>query len=92
MLKGQDINLVELIDSFHSEERCRKYLEKLRWPDGKECPRCGGTTISRIWDRNQVDCDSCRYQFSVTAGTILHDSHLPLWKWFFAVYLIIESK
>ncbi len=35
---------------------------------------------------------SCRYQFSVTAGTVFHDSHLPLWKWFLAIYLIGESK
>lgn len=42
--------------------------------------------------RNQFDCDSCRYQFSVTAGTIFHDTHLPLWKWFLAVNLVIESK
>jgi transposase-like protein len=39
-----------------------------------------------------VACDACRYQFSVTAGTLLHDSHLPLWKWFLAVYLMCESK
>ncbi len=57
-----------------------------------ECPRCGGKTISRIKKRHQLDCDSCRYRFSVTAGTIFHDSHLPLWKWFVAVYLIVESK
>jgi hypothetical protein len=40
-------------------------------------------------DRHQ---HQCRYQFSVTAGTIFHDTHLPLWKWFLAVYLIVESK
>ncbi len=92
MLKEQEMNLVELVDRFHSEDRCRKYLEELRWPDGVECPRCGSEKISRIQKRNQFDCDSCRYQFSVTAGTIFHDTHLPLWKWFLAVYLIIESK
>lgn len=92
MLKERDINLVELIDRFHSEERCRNYLEELRWPDGLKCPRCNGGIVSRIEKRSQFDCDSCRYQFSVTAGTILHDSHLPLWKWFLAVYLIVESK
>src|ERR671929_756003 len=43
-------------------------------------------------DRHQYQCRSCRYQFSVTAGTIFHDTHLPLWKWFLAVYLIAESK
>ncbi len=92
MLKEQEINLVELVDRFHDEDRCRRYLEGLRWPGGLECPRCGGKTISRITTRHQLDCDSCRYRFSVTAGTIFHDSHLPLWKWFLAVYLIVESK
>jgi transposase-like protein len=48
--------------------------------------------ISRIRTRSQLDCASCRYRFSVTAGTILHDTHLPLWKWFVAVYLIVESN
>jgi transposase-like protein len=42
--------------------------------------------------RNQFDCDTCRYQFSATAGTIFHDTHLPLWKWFLASYLICESR
>ena len=57
-----------------------------------KCPRCGSQKISRIKKRGQFDCDACRYQFSVTAGTIFHDSHLPLWKWFLAVYLMAESK
>ncbi len=92
MLKEQEMNLVELVDRFHDEDKCRAYLEAQRWPDGLECPRCGGKTISRIQKRRQLDCDSCRYRFSVTAGTIFHDSHLPLWKWFLAVYLIVESK
>ncbi len=92
MLKEQEINLVELIERFHDEDKSRTYLEGLRWPDGLECPRCGGKTISRVKKRHQLDCDSCRYRFSVTAGTIFHDSHLPLWKWFLAVYLIVESK
>lgn len=90
-VKG-DMNLVKLVDQFGSEDRCRAYLEDLRWPDGIRCPRCEGTTISRIVKRNQFDCDSCRYQFSVTAGTIFHDSHLPLWKWFLAIYMMVESK
>jgi len=87
-----DVNLVNLIEDFGSEDRCREYLEELRWPDGIDCPRCGGRVISRIKHRNQFDCDGCRYQFSVTAGTLFHDSHLPLWKWFLGVYLMCESK
>src|SRR3712207_4402610 len=43
-------------------------------------------------ERHQFVCRSCRYHFSVTAGTIFHDTHLPLWKWFLAVYLIVEAK
>ena len=49
-------------------------------------------SVSEIHDRDQWDCNSCRYQFSVTAGTIMHDSHLPLRKWFLAIYLMCESK
>jgi transposase-like protein len=87
-----DIDLVKLIERFHDEDECRAYLEELRWPGGIRCPRCHSGKISRIKKRRQFDCDSCRYHFSVTAGTIFHDTHLPLWKWFLGVYLIVDSK
>lgn len=88
------MNLPDLIEQFRSEERCRSYLEDLRWPDGVRCPRCGNASTSWIEKRHQHECNeaSCRYQFSVTAGTVFHDSHLPLWKWFLAIYLVGESK
>ncbi len=88
------MNLPELIEQFRSEDKCREYLEDLRWPHGVRCPRCGNDSLSRIEKRHQWECNeaSCRYQFSVTAGTVFHDSHLPLWKWFLAIYLIGESK
>jgi transposase-like protein len=88
------MNLPELIEQFRSEDKCREYLEDLRWPDGVRCPRCGNDSVSKIEKRNQWECNeaSCRYQFSVTAGTVFHDSHLPLWKWFLAIYLIGESR
>ncbi len=92
MLKEQEINLVSLVDNYHSEESCRARMEELRWPEGVDCPRCDSKDIARMEDRHQYQCRSCRYQFSVTAGTIFHDTHLPLWKWFLAVYLIVESK
>ena len=88
----QNMNLVKLIDQFHSEDRCRAYLEELRWPDGIQCPRCEHDKITRISDRRQLACNSCDYHFSVTSGTIFHDTHLPLWKWFLAVYTMVESK
>ena len=88
------MNLPELIEQFRSEDKCREYLEDLRWPNGVRCPRCGDKSVSWIEKRSQWECNgtSCRYQFSVTAGTVFHDSHLPLWKWFLAIYLIGESK
>src|SRR5215204_564727 len=88
----QEINLVDLMDRFHGEEACRALMEELRWPDGIECLRCKSKNVSRVKNRRQLVCNSCHYHFSVTADTIFHDSHLPLHKWFLAVYLIVESK
>jgi len=85
-------NLIDLFEKFGNDEKCRIYLEKLRWPDGVKCIRCQSEKISRIYKRNQFHCDACQYQFSVTAGSIFHDSHLPLMKWFAAIYLLSESK
>lgn len=87
-----EVNLINLIERYSNEDKCRNYLEALKWQDGIKCPRCGSEKISKIKKRDQFDCDKCRYQFSVTAGSIFHDSHLPLWKWFLAVYLMAESK
>ena len=87
-----ETNLINLIERYSDESKCRKYLEALKWQEGIKCPRCESEKVSHILKRNQFDCDECRYQFSVTAGTIFHDSHLPLWKWFLAVYLMTESK
>jgi len=83
---------MELMAHFQSDERCRAYLVALRWPKGVTCLRCQSPRISYISTRRQFDCDACDYQFSVTAGTIFHDSHLPLPKWLAAVYLMSESR
>jgi transposase-like protein len=88
----QEMDLMKLMEQFGSDDKCRIYLEKLRWPDGIRCIRCQSEKISNIYKRNQFACDSCGYHFSVTAGTIFHDSHLSLAKWFAAIYLICESK
>lgn len=87
------MNLVKLIQDFGSDDKCRAELEAIRWPDGVKCPRCDSGAY-RLDNRQQYECKSreCRYQFSVTSGTIFHDSHLPLSKWFLAAYMMIESK
>jgi transposase-like protein len=84
--------LVKLFTENGSDEACRTYLEALRWPEGVECPRCGGRSISRITTRRQFDCNACRKRFSVTTGTVFHGSHLSLPKWFAAVFLMTEAK
>src|SRR5580658_3020295 len=90
-----ETNLIALMEEFGADDsKCRAYLEGLRWPEGVKCPRCGSDKISRMYTRDQFDCEaeSCGYQFSVTAGTIFNDTHLSLWKWFLAVYLMCEGK
>ena len=86
------MNLLSLIDDYSTDAKCRNLLEQLRWPNGIACTRCGSVSVSEVKQRPVYDCNACRYQFSVTAGTIMHDSHLPLRKWFIAIYLMCESK
>jgi transposase-like protein len=79
-------------DLGETEDRCRAYLEALRWPDGAQCPRCQSADTARIESRKKFYCRSCRYHFSVTSGTLFHNSHLPAWKWFLTISLMIQSE
>ena len=83
--------LLELERGFGSDEACAAYLAVLRWPGGRLCPRCGGTE-SCLVRRNRWRCDPCRYEMSVTAGTIFQDSHLPLTIWFRAMWQVTSQK
>ncbi len=83
-------NLVELEARFSTEEACREYLLKLRWPEFV-CPRCG---IQSSWasKRNLLLCADCGYQASVTAGTIFQDTRKPLTLWFRAAWWVTTQK
>ena len=85
-------NLITLLDCYYTEDKCRIFLEELRWPNGVACPRCGSLDISHISTRHTFDCLDCRYVFSVTSGTAFHKTRVPLRQWFIAVYLMCESK
>ncbi|HEY5175808.1 MAG TPA: IS1595 family transposase [Terriglobales bacterium] len=85
------MTLLDIVANFDSDDRCRELLERLRWPLGPECPRCQTRELARLTAK-LLYCRECDYQFSVTAGTIFHDSHLPLLKWFVATVLICEAK
>ena len=80
------------MDKFNCDDTCREALEKIRWPHGSTCIRCGLIGVPELPVGGIYQCASCCYQFSVTAGTIMHDSHLPLRKWFLAIYLMCVSK
>jgi transposase-like protein len=79
-------------DLERTEGRCRDYLERLRWPEGVCCPRCESNKTARLEKRQKFYCRSCRYHFSLTSGTLFHNSHLPTWKWFLTITLMIESE
>jgi len=84
-------NLLEFEERFATEEACRGYLVKLRWPQGFICPRCGGR---QGWPtrRDVVVCGDCQYQASVTAGTIFQDTRKPLTLWFRAMWWVTTQK
>jgi hypothetical protein len=84
-----------------TEEQCIAYLEELRWPGGIACPNCGKQKISRFQAKGKSGkvrqiCQcldrECKYQFSATTGTIFHDSHLALSKWFEAMRLHVDGE
>jgi len=77
---------------FSTEDRCRELLRRLRWPSGVECPRCKMPAVELETDKELFYCKDCDYQFTVTAGSIFNDSHLPLTKWFMATLLLCEAK
>lgn len=83
--------LAELEQRFSSDETCRQYFIALRWPEGFVCSRCGGKTVWMIGQSRWL-CASCRYQASVTAGTVFQDSHLPLPTWFQAMWHVTSQK
>src|SRR6185437_6913619 len=84
--------LLEMLQKYSTDEKCREILTKLRWPEGVTCPRCKEREVCYLESRKQFECASCSYQFSVTTGTIFNDTHLPLEKWFAATYLLCEAK
>lgn len=86
-------NLISVMERFHSDEKCVEVLEDLRWPTGPACVRCGDMEVDPVRrGRGLWMCRSCDHQFSVTAGTIMHRTRLPLTKWFVAIYLMCQSK
>jgi transposase-like protein len=83
---------------FYDDDEAREHLEKLLWPLGPVCPRCGVTDdrITKLQGKSTrpgvYKCKDCRKPFSVTVGTVMERSHIPLSKWVLAAQLMASSK
>jgi len=86
------VNLIDINTLFPTDAKCRELLTRLRFPEGPRCLRCHGDVVELETEKQLFYCKDCDYQFSVTAGSVLNDSHLPLVKWFAATLLLCEAK
>jgi len=91
------MNITDL--RFQDPDKARKYLEAQRWPDGPVCPHCGNCDQDKITGlkgkahrQGVYQCNECREQFTVTVGSIMERSKIPLNKWLMAMHLMSASK
>lgn len=93
------MNLLKVTQTFATEDAALDYLIKQRWPKGVRCLACDNAKVYKIATRGKTgkpcrlfECGECKLHFSATTGTLFHDSHLPLQKWFMAMALMAEAK
>ena len=84
--------LLEFQAQFPDEASCWAYLRQARWPHGFLCPRCGGRGSHFLATRRLEQCRSCRYQGSVTAGTVFHGTRVALRVWFLGIFFLARHK
>lgn len=91
---GEDypVNWNQFLDWFATEEACLGYLERLRWPQGFVCPRCGVAAEPYRSSRARLMCRSCSTQSTVTAGTIFEKTRTPLRVWLAAAWYVTNQK
>lgn len=88
-------SLIEIYRRFPTREAATAHLEQVRWPHGPECVYCGATTTAKHSEGGQADrwqCWSCKRSFSATVGTIFHNSHVDLQRWFLLIALMLSAK
>lgn len=75
-----------------TDGECIAYLEQVRWGSRPVCPYCSSTRSTSIPRERRYHCNRCFNAYSVTVKTVFHGSHIPLSKWFHAIYLVEESR
>ena len=88
------LSLPEFLKAFGTQAQCEEALRRARWPMGFACPSCGASEhwVVRSGARQLYQCGRCRHQTSLTAGTMMANTKLPLTTWFLAIYLISQAK
>src|SRR5665213_2008860 len=89
------MNIFTIQQQFPNDEVCLAFLELQRWGENganRYCPHCGVTKTYKFSNSKLYKCSACRKQFTVTIGTIFEGSHIPLYKWFWAVFLNTSLK
>jgi ribosomal protein L37AE/L43A len=79
-------------ERFGTEEACREALFEMRWREGLSCPGCGHRGFCRLKTRKLFQCNRCKRQVRLTAGTVFQDTKLPLTTWFAAIYHLTRGK
>lgn len=86
------LSLAQFVAEFGTEAQCAAALFRWRWPGGFHCPACGYGGYCELTKRKLYQCHRCHHQTSLTSGTLLEGSKLPLRTWFLAMYLLTQSK
>jgi transposase-like protein len=90
VVKG--LSEAEFRERFGTDEACREALFDMRWRDGLTCPACGGRSFCELTARKVFQCNRCKRQIRLTAGTVFQDTKLPLTTWFQAIYHLTQGK
>lgn len=86
------MNIVQIYKQFPDQDSCIEHLEKVRWNNIAKCPYCNSVNATKVSKESRYHCNNCNTSFSVTVGTIFHNTKLDLQKWFLAVSLVINAK
>ena len=78
-------------ERFGAEDACRRVLFEMRWREGLTCPACGGRSFCELRTRKLFQCNRCKKQIRLTAGTVFQDTKLPLVTWFAAIYYLTQG-